>query len=1536
MQLSLLKGNDLFSLVLPDKPKGQYWMRHRNENGYEENVISVEGVGGQWIVKSNTKAYILDESNQKVKERIITSSQVYKVYLPNIDETVLLYCEPVTEDRRAFTKFKLPSNGQLIIGRAADCGIQFSNPYVSSKHMRLVIHNQQITLYNLSQSNGTYVNGRKVEQKELAPGDMLYVIGLKIIVGNGFMAINNPDGAVTIQDQQLQHFQKPSIVETEEEIEDHDASVLKTFYRSPRFKREVEKKEWKIDPPPSKENIEETPLILMLGPSLTMGMASLFTGAFAVYYAMNSGGDMMFAIPTLLMSLSMLLGTVLFPVLTRRNDRLKKEDREQLRQEKYKDYLNHIRSSIADETAYQQEIMLENAVDVEESTERIRNLASNLWERTKEQNDFLKMRLGLGDVPLALDLNYQKKKFTLEDDNLEEALYSLAEEPKRLKEVPITMSLIEDRASGMIGERQDVINLAKSMILQLTSLHSYEEVRLVFLYDKKEQEQWGFAKWLPHVWAKDEGIRFLATDANEVKEISAYMEKELAKREAMTNDDERHGVTPHYVVFAIDKQLASKAEFIKTILMQRKNYGFSVVHLYDELIRLPKECTLVVDLEDKEAKVYDKNESTGAYVTFNPEYYQKGDEQELAMQLSNIQLDSSTSDYQFPSMLTFLEMFEVGKIEHLNALTRWKENDPTITLEAPVGVDTNGELFHLDLHEKFHGPHGLVAGMTGSGKSEFIMAYIMSLAVNYHPDEVAFILIDYKGGGMAHTFSELPHVAGVITNLDGPAVKRSLISIQSELKRRQAIFNEASDRVGESNIDIYKYQKLYREGKVTEPVQHLFIISDEFAELKTQEPEFMEQLISAARIGRSLGVHLILATQKPSGVVDDQIWSNSRFRVSLKVQEKADSMDVIKRPDAAELTTTGRFYLQVGFNELFEMGQSAWGGAPYFPSERSETEKDESITVIDNLGREMKSVKLDKRQGLNINPPKQIDEITKYLSTIAAEEEIRVRQIWLDPIPALIYVDEISGKYNLPKPVKGHIQPIIGEVDHPANQEQLPMTFPLTREGNAIIYGSGGSGKTTFLTTLIYQMIENHSPNEVNMYILDYGAETLKSFEKAPHVGDVLLSGEEEKTHNLIKMLYDEIDRRKKRFADYGGDYHSYVKATKEEFPVITVFIHNYAGFAETYEAQEEAIAYLTREGTKYGIYFILTASNTGAVRFRLLQNFKQLFVLQLNDEADYSGVLGNVNGVYPTKHKGRGIFKSEHVYEFQVAHVFKDEENTLQNIRKYCDKVARKWSGTKARRVPILPDEVTASYLAEAGHQARGRILPVGIEKQSLQAGYGDFDRYINLVTGQSVEDAKFMQGLTQVIASKGDGEVLVMDPDHVYENGAREIYRYMHSSEELESVVVELFNMLVSRNNTYKDALAQGEQPPSFDQVTCMIHSLSSLIEKLSEDAKDKLQVLLEKGEKEYNVSFIICDSIEKINALSFEPWFKSKVSLSDGLWMGNGIADQFKLKIKTSNQSYQELEDGFGYIVHKGKLTLVKLVSSETSEAETFLGV
>ena len=257
----------------------------------------------------------------------------------------------------------------------------------------------------------------------------------------------------------------------------------------------------------------------------------------------------------------------------------------------------------------------------------------------------------------------------------------------------------------------------------------------------------------------------------------------------------------------------------------------------------------------------------------------------------------------------------------MNVVSRWASHAPYKSLAVPLGLRGQNDIVQLNLHEKAHGPHGLVAGTTGSGKSEIIQSYILSLAVNFHPHDVAFLLIDYKGGGMANLFRDLPHLLGTITNLDGAQSMRALASINAEIHRRERLFGQ----YGVNHIN--QYQKKFKLGEATEPLPHLFLISDEFAELKVNQPDFIKELVSIARVGRSLGVHLILATQKPSGVVDDQIWSNSRFKLALKVADRGDSMEMLRTADAAEITQTGRAYLQVGNNEVYELFQTAWSGA---------------------------------------------------------------------------------------------------------------------------------------------------------------------------------------------------------------------------------------------------------------------------------------------------------------------------------------------------------------------------------------------------------------------------------------------------------------------------------------------------------------------------------------------------------------------------------------------------------------------------------
>ncbi|MCS0543136.1 FtsK/SpoIIIE domain-containing protein, partial [Aeromonas veronii] len=217
------------------------------------------------------------------------------------------------------------------------------------------------------------------------------------------------------------------------------------------------------------------------------------------------------------------------------------------------------------------------------------------------------------------------------------------------------------------------------------------------------------------------------------------------------------------------------------------------------------------------------------------------------------------------------------------------------------------------------------------------------------------------------------------------------------------------------------------------------------------------------------------------------------------------------------------------------LGQSAWAGAPYYPSDKIEKRVDESIRVIDHLGRVIKSAKIDRRTMVK-NPPKQIDEVTKYLETLAKQENIKVKQLWLEPIPARVYLDQLVEKYSEETANRFELNPVIGEYDDPANQRQNVMRLPITQDGNTIIYGVAGSGKTTFIASLMYSLMESHTPDELHAYLLDFSSETLSWFRDAPHIGDVLLSHDSEKIDNLFKMLNSEIEKRKKQLSNYGGD----------------------------------------------------------------------------------------------------------------------------------------------------------------------------------------------------------------------------------------------------------------------------------------------------------------------------------------------------------------------------------------------------------------
>lgn len=1390
MIIKLIKKCDISKTVLPQVAVGNYWIKDQKNR----NLINIEGKKGKWVIESNNYVKIISSQssfestnntefkhveNNIMKETVLEENHMYYLLVGANRELYILCCLP-TYDMN-FEQYNINAK-EMTIGSSLNNDIQYSNNLIANQHAYIYYSNGRWIIENFDKDFGTFVNNIPVYKtsRVLLNGDIIFIMGLKIIVMGQSIYINNPSNQVRINKQVFEKSENIDIPFTYiEEDEDLVIEEEQEYYsRAPRLTNKIEKEKVKIDPPPAAQNKDDMSSVFLILSTMTMGIIMVMSMANTISGITSGEASTGRIIISILMTILMVISTIIVPVFQVKYQKKQQKKYEEKRQRKYRDYINSKADKIDEIMEEQRNIYNKNYVSTEECAQIILSKSPRLWERKIEDDDFLMLRLGIGNIPLEIDIQYPENQFTLEEDNLVDILNTVANKSKILENVPIVLSLTEKNIVGIISkEEEERRNYLKDLIMQIITFHSYEELKLVFLIKKDKNKRWYHLAMLPHIWNNRKNVRFFSDDYDEMQEISNYLE-DVFKERITANDLSYNQVSPYYLIITDDYKTIEKLKIVQEIMETKQNVGFSILCASENIMNLPNECKAFVDIDNGEGTVYESGVSSKKQIKFKYNNKQRLFFPKIVETISNIQTNYyETKEVFLPNTYTFLEMYDVGRIEQLNILERWGKNDSTLSLKSPIGIDSQGTIIALDVHEKFHGPHGLIAGSTGSGKSELIITYILSLAVNYHPNDVAFILIDYKGGGLAGAFKKrevkLPHLVGTITNIDTAGLQRSLVSIQSELKRRQIMFNEARNMTDEGTIDIYKYQKLYHEGVLKEPIPHLLIICDEFAELKQQQEEFMDELISVARIGRSLGVHLILATQKPAGIVNQQIRSNSKFSICLKVQSREDSVDVINIPDAANLKNIGQFYMQVGNGEFFTLGQSAWTGALYYPSDVRQQKPDKAVEVISNIGTTIKRVDSSKEKSISAEG-EQLTNIVKYLYQIAKEEGIEDKQLWIENIPENIFVDELRKKYKI-KHVKNYIEPIAGEYDDPYHQSQGVYTLNLSEEGNVIIYGSADSGKETLLSTIVYDLMTTYSTEEVEIYIMDFGSEALKIFLKSPHVGDIVFLGDDEKINRFFDMIQKEVKERKEILSDYNGDYNLYVKSGGKAMPMTVIIINNYEAFSETYDDKyEDVLLTMTREAVNCGIIFIMTASAFNNVRYRLTQNFKQKIALQLNNSDDYFNIFDNIGKIRPSRIFGRGLISigAGNVYEFQTAKICEQERwNTyikakIEELQKIEMKIAR--------RIPILPETIS---IKDVEAEINGlNSIPLGISKNDLKIYTYDFTKYlVNIITSKNIEDAlQFMGHLLEELNQSENIEITLLDFEKVFLNNTSNVENY------------------------------------------------------------------------------------------------------------------------------------------------------------------
>ncbi|WP_084673305.1 type VII secretion protein EssC [Paenibacillus sp. HW567] len=1260
----------------------------------------------------------------------------------------------------------------------------------------------------------------------------------------------------------------------------------------------------------------------------------------------------------LISTMSMTILTVMVSILNYKSSVNKHHEQNKKLEKKYLNYLFQVRNDLQSAASTQREAYTYIHPSIQSCAEIVRSRGKQLWERTAIEDDFLNTRVGIGIQPISLVPTYSTKAKAIDDENpLEEIAAKICEEMYFVRDIPVYIPLRNINTLGIYGKRQEVRDFLNATIVHLTTHQGYDDVRVVCVMQPEDLEHWEWLKWLPHTWDKARSQRSLATTSYEASNLADELLPELRKREEGSNNS--YGLqtllTPHYVFLIFAPELWDSTDMMKYLLSGNSSLGLTSIFISEKIdVALPLNCQAILEIKDSKGMVRKDTNQLLSHLAdhFSADSLDKEHSEFFARSLSPLRIKEGQNNSYIPPMVTFLGSFEVEQVEELNVLQRWSRNQANRTLSIPLGLGAGGKSLLFDMHEKNYGPHGLVAGTTGSGKSELLQSLLLGLAVNYHPHEVAFVLIDYKGGGMANAFLGIPHLVGTITNLGGNQINRALASIKSELMRRQRLFSEA----GVTSID--NYIVLYRNKEVSLPLPHLIIVVDEFAELKSDQPEFMKELVSAARVGRSLGIHLILATQKPSGVVDDQIWSNSRFKLCLKVQTPSDSQEMLKRPEAAEIKEKGRGFLQVGNNEVFTLFQSSWSGAPY---QAGETDKAGSPKMdIVSLSGERRALIPKEKHSDNSSQLSELQAVVNHLAAISAEESIgEAFQLWLPPLPETLALAEVLDQEQIwngehwPEP-NDHLTATVGRVDNPSDQEQYNLDINFNQNGHLLIYGAPASGKTTLLKTMIMSLAMKYDPEYVHFYILDFGTRTLGVFHELPHLGDVIFPEDEQKLGKLISWLLSQLDERKRKFSQLGiSNLVSYCAATGEKVPYIVILLDNYTGFAEAYDDHVLDLAKLVREGGNYGIYFVFAANAVNSYPYRISQNVKQALVYQMSDRMDYSSILGRTEGMEPTNTVGRGLLKDNRILEFHTALPVEgsSDDQIAVGIRRISSEMKVVAGDTNTAGISVIPDKLSLTELLERANKNRPEgagdaLVPIGLDWTTTLPAEINVKQISNFVvsyTNPMQVDFTFISILQALFESAGS----ITKEFHLFDSGVVKLpvlkaspilTRYMSTAEEFLQLTESLIEQLQLRKNDAREALAAASVPGEFDEISYILSKyplhvivmphFKSAFDLMENDSLEHLERIARFGGG-LGVMLLFGSNTLELNQMQLTTELAGEmINSGNALLIGGTPSDHMSYGFMLEGMEYHELNQAMdaseAILLTEGSVTRLKMIT------------
>ncbi|WP_328510576.1 type VII secretion protein EccCa [Streptomyces mirabilis] len=1102
--------------------------------------------------------------------------------------------------------------------------------------------------------------------------------------------------------------------------------------RPPRaLPSEVPTEEVVLQPPPELPRGHQESVLMQLLPTLGMGGSVVF---------FFTNGQPFMKIMGMVMIASTVAMSIAMVVRFRRGSQGQLAD---LRRD-YLSYLSQTRRTALDTGKAQRDAQYY----LHPSPEQLWALVaegSRVWERRPGDEDFAQVRIGLGPQSLATPLVSPE---TGPVDQLEPltagAMQRFVATHGVLDALPMAVSLRAFYHVTVSGDPQSVRASARALAGSLASLHSPEDLVIVVAAGRTELSHWEWAKWLPHVQLSDtvDGAgsrRLIGSDSRELEQLLATR---LTGRPRFHPNASPLPDEPHIVVVLDGLSLPPDSVLAAPEGLQ----GVTVLDVVpEELSGARGDLSIVVQphalhLESGHGIVYEGTPDALSYESAEA----------LARQLAPLRMASGGDDDEpLLANLEFTDLLNLGDAASVDTKRTWRARSLAERLRVPIGVGEDGRPVMLDLKEAAQegmGPHGLCVGATGSGKSELLRTLVLGLAVTHSSETLNFVLADFKGGATFAGMAQMPHVAAVITNLadDLTLVDRMGDSIRGELNRRQEMLRDAGNYA-----NIHDYEKARAAGAPLQPIPSLVLVIDEFSELLTAKPDFIEMFVQIGRIGRSLGVHLLLASQRLEEGRLRGLETYLSYRIGLRTFSAAESRAALGVPDAYELPNVpGSGFLKFGTDEMVRFKAAYVSGVYRTGPTRSALG---GALPVDRRPVLFTAAEVPVRYAAVPQQREETPETDDALADTVLDVIVRrleaqgpaAHQVWLPPLDSPPSLDgllpglaAVQGR-GLTQPGyegAGRLVVPVGLVDKPYEQRRDPLWVDFSgAAGHMQIVGGPQSGKSTLLRSLIASFALTHTPHEVQFYGLDFGGGGMSAVAGLPHVGGVASRLDPEKVRRTVAEVYGVMTRREEYFRSSGissiAEFRTkrargQISLTDQPWGDVFLVIDGWGNFRADYEAVEGIVLDIAARGLGYGIHLVLTASRSMEVRANLKDHLMNRLELRLGDTMD-SELDRKVAVNVPTGVPGRGQAPGKLHFMGAVPRIdgLMSDTDLADATAALATEVSRHWQAPGAPEVRLLPREFPAQQLPPGDHSPH-RGVAFALDEDNLEPVFVDFEQ--------------------------------------------------------------------------------------------------------------------------------------------------------------------------------------------------------------------